>query len=932
MSKEIDKIKIKNSLFQELYEAIKSRENKTFKFKIIEEKVNANLNIKFMSIKSQNEISNRFIRDLDRSNLKNSNISFQASDVSFTLLDRIPYFHIKKFDIITNENISYYNFEQIKFYDSIDKIDRENSDLCFIILKAREIFKSLVDNSFILEDIKGKTINIEENDYNFEHGKIYVFKGYLYNNNNNLLEKTLISSIEEYSSYRDKIYELKELNKMQVGVLVNFKAKIITFKIKDSLLIIEDELGKKYKVNINFNLLKKISLSQECTFLNFIKIKNNEFNFTNLSNIESKEEETFIEFNFINYKDNKNRFYNNIKIDDNLYEIDKKTIKIKINELSKKNLFNKKIFFVRIEKEKITDSLEYSYELNRGKTNHIEGFLGNGGFFYELYIKSIQKEDLPKQISITINDKILNLNSPDRLSNEFQERFILANVPQQNINTIFNSCDKTIDSKSGKYLILIKDKKYIKDIKKEKDKIIIKFIKEENDIIKKDFMINYNISNEMKKFYQNYIDNNNLINIFCNKNSKFLDLVIKDKKINSQIMQLLNIMFDGFNKYNFSNSKKEYNNIKYLSFIFICNYLYKAKDFGYIYISNFKLLLESIIKLDYIDRIKVLIEFIINLYENLFKEKYVIINKKLKKKCIGPINDFFVLINLEDDTIINKYGYIKLAFDKLYKIIDELYEDCALFKIIQQINSLIYKNALNNKNIYSGSILNLNDIKLELIQNLNRFLIISRKDRKYLENYAFFRDISLTITINIKSLLPDFLDNDNCNLNNLSTVILFFLIHEALGHKKKNINKENIDTSRENYGTYFEELSLETSNSGLILEDIIFGKVFEPKYLIKNKNPQIFLNEKLYLEKNFENLHKLYSELDNLDLNDITEEEKEEYDEDNEDYPILYHDLLAKYGNLNEKQNKQNKDNLEYQLFLLMHEDKKKKYNLENLK
>ena len=140
-----------------------------------------------------------------------------------------------------------------------------------------------------------------------------------------------------------------------------------------------------------------------------------------------------------------------------------------------------------------------------------------------------------------------------------------------------------------------------------------------------------------------------------------------------------------------------------------------------------------------------------------------------------------------------------------------------------------------------------------------------------------------------------------------------------------------------------------------MLENIIFGKVFEPKYLINNKNPQILLNEKLYLEKNFENLHKLYSELENnLDLNDITEEEKEEYnegigiklksnkinkqlietnssDEDNEDYPILYHDLLAKYGNLNEKQKKQNKDNLEYQLFLLMYKDKKKKYNLENL-
>jgi hypothetical protein len=306
MSKKIDKIKIKNSLFQELYEAIKYSENKTFKFKIIEEKVNTNLNIKFMTINAENEISNRFIREFDKIYLKNSNICFKASDISLILLEKIPYFHIKKSDIITNENISFYNFEQIKIYDSIDKIDKSNNDLCFLILKAKEIFKSLVYNSFIFEDIKGKIINIQENDYNFEHGKIYVFKGYIYNNNTNLFEKTLISSIEEYSSYRDKVYEPKELNKIQEGILVNFKAKVITFKIKNTFLIIEDEFRNKYKININFNLLKKISIEQECTFLNFIKIKNNEFNFTNLSNIESKEEETFVEFNFINYEDNKN--------------------------------------------------------------------------------------------------------------------------------------------------------------------------------------------------------------------------------------------------------------------------------------------------------------------------------------------------------------------------------------------------------------------------------------------------------------------------------------------------------------------------------------------------------------------------------------------------------------------------------------------------
>ena len=105
------------------------------------------------------------------------------------------------------------------------------------------------------------------------------------------------------------------------------------------------------------------------------------------------------------------------------------------------------------------DSIDYSYELNKGKINHIESFLGKGGFFYELYIKSIQKEDLPKQISIKINGKTFSFKNPDKFSNEFQERYILANMPQQNINTIFNLFDKKLYSESGKYLILIKDKK-----------------------------------------------------------------------------------------------------------------------------------------------------------------------------------------------------------------------------------------------------------------------------------------------------------------------------------------------------------------------------------------------------------------------------------------------------------------------------------------
>ena len=300
----------------------------------------------------------------------------------------------------------------------------------------------------------------------------------------------------------------------------------------------------------------------------------------------------------------------------------------------------------------------------------------------------------------------------------------------------------------------------------------------------------------------------------------------------------------------------------------------------------------------------------------------------------------------------------------LYKIIDGLNEDCALFRIIQQFNSLILEETLTHSKKHSGTILNINDIKLELIKNINRFLFISNQDRQYLESYSYFRDISLTVTINIRSIsyyFPNNLKYDKI-FNNLVTVIFFLLLHESLGHKKKNINNEDIDSARTYYGTYFEELSINNLDTGIILEKILFGKIFSPEYLMKNQNPLKFLDEKLYLGKNFESLQKIYSELEkeiknnlnknprkekkvkeeeNLDNNFklnlkksgkkilnknlIDNDDEEEEEEEEEENYLLFHDLFAIYGDLNEEEQKKNENNLDYQRFLIMYKEKKKR-------
>ena len=952
MNKKNEEIKSKKSLFDQ----IKSNKDVSFNCKIIEEKEDQNLKIIFMSVVLQNEIYHCFKRDLDELNLKNKEIYFKLSNINIDLLNGCPYFHIKEFNIINNEINYQYKHDQIKVYNSVDEIDINNNDLCCLILKAKEIYKSLINDTFIFEDLSGKIINIEKNDdYNFENGKLYVFAGYLYNKEKKQFVKTLISTIKEYSSSTDKVYESNELNKIKLGVLANFKAKIQSFNINDTSLNIEDGLRNKYKVKINFSLLKKISLNNECTFINFKKTENNNFNITNLSDIEPEKDETFIEFIFMNYEDNDNRLYNYIKIDDQLLKIKENKIKIKINDKGKKNNFIQKVYFYRIDGKKVTHTFVHSYEINKGKINHIDSYLGNGGFSYEFYIKALKKEDLPEKISIIINDKIIDFKNPDKFSNALQERFILANIPKQNINEIFNY-NKTIDLNGGKYLILIKnkDEKNIESFKKTN----------QYNNNKENFKVPKDISLEMKKLYQNYIiDDSFNIEKYIDSKEPFPNLDIDNLK-SKYISSLFKPILNGFNKFNFSNTKEDYDNVKYLSFILICRYLSEAGNTFFNYISNFKSLLKSIVNLDYIDRIKVLITFISNYYDNLFKKKFVKKNEKTIQKVIGPFDDSLVLVNLDDEDVIKKYSYIKNAFEIIYKIVDGLSEDCALYRIIQQFNSIILEDTLTNSKKYSGSIVNLNDIKLELIQNINRFLFISKKERKYIDSYSFFKDISFTVTINIRSILCYFSNNIKYNIsfNNLVSVIFFLLLCTSLSHTKKNINNEEKDSPIIYYGTDFEDLCINHSDTCIILERILFGRPFNPEYLMKNQNPFIFLDEKLYLGKNFESLQIIYSEFEkeiekNLNNKEVIENKEEEEnldknlkkrgkeilnenlnddddeEEEEEENHLLFHDLFAIYGDLNEEERKKNENNLDYQMFLMMYKEKKqrKRYTLEDL-
>ena len=171
-------------------------------------------------------------------------------------------------------------------------------------------------------------------------------------------------------------------------------------------------------------------------------------------------------------------------------------------------------------------------------------------------------------------------------------------MPKKIINKKFegkNICDL-------KYLIFINDKhetdyKLFKKIKVESKKEYFKIKENEFQTIKKIFNENINKINQTK---------------FDMKTNVLYPLLTNIEK--NDIKNLIDIFDEGLKKYKFKNKRHDYETIKYLSFITLCYnsiFVKSCSNFSQ-YINNFKEILSSLVNLDYFNRIKVLLSFILN--------------------------------------------------------------------------------------------------------------------------------------------------------------------------------------------------------------------------------------------------------------------------------------------------------------------------------
>ena len=503
----------------------------------------------------------------------------------------------------------------------------------------------------------------------------------------------------------------------------------------------------------------------------------------------------------------------------------------------------------------------------------------------------------------------MNLDNPDKNDNKLKERFTICNFPKQDVKAIFelSDIDNNIfeDLYNSKYFIMIdnNNKKTLKLFKKS-----VQFQH------KKDFIISEETEIALEKasfqcainFNENYKDK--LFNIDKN-DIKILSLLVYE-------------LFDGFQNYKFENSKRHYKIIKDIV-AFSLNY-FESILLGkyYTFRKNYEILLDSMLNLEYIDRIKILITFIVNIMRSIEGKK---------------VNyDMFHLVNIDEEDSYEEFHFVKDAFDVFYQIIDNLTEDCPFFQALHQFNSLIYKDLISKEDQYSGSILNLNDIKLELIKNINRFIFLSEKSLNHCSEHESFEPSGLLLTFNMFSFSKeenDILDVDN--FNKASSVILFLLFRECLRHPNKNIYNEKPSTPKRHYKSDFQELSYERIDTGLTLEMILIGKKLNIKYLMNSKNSEKLLDPKLYTGKDFKELRNIYALIENdntnnrennanqskssnkINKNIIKPENNNLYQ--NKDH-LMYPELFKLYSGISKDQEDKLKDDENYQIFLKIYE------------
>ena len=806
------------------------------------------------------------------------------------------YLKILKFKLGKKIQIESKNYQEINFLNplriyNINTLNERNSEL----LISTELKYILENTKKQFIDIYKNKVYIEVDDFLKENQKffglnqIYLFKNVLYQNNRiKIISISLIEEINEDFVINKKDYtEIKNMNNNTINHIINFKSKIKKFSLNDNSVFTVD--GFKINFNSNLDLMNKISING-ITYFNNFNINGNEINSTILSYINSFED-TIIELYFIDFNI-KSNYFNQIIIENFTYKIKDNFFNYKIKKKIQLNYYAEKIFIKGESK-----ILEFNLYVYKGQINHFTCFINIiGGYHFEFIYESLKKENLPIKQTININNKTYDISLSDNFDNTLKNRFCIINIPKQEIkkeeiifeNVVVNN--NKIDYEdfySWQIFYIITDKKYI--FSESKIEIIankkeIKFNPEfENELylFYKKYKIHYHLSIFQKEILRDYpiifndqflikeikirnekeIDEKKkieeteknkgktkyekmkaLIQDFIN-NKSFEKIHIKsEKNNNNNCLNYQNYIIQGFTHYNIKNTKKQYRQIKSLCCLLLCKYLhYHALDSAINKIRQILYRLKSL-SLSYIDKIQILLG-----YTNyILKYPYRTLNLVLLGENYDKVENLFYKSH---NFLINLY--------------DKLNEESALFRIFNEYNNYIKYNFSIGHHSFTGSLLNINNIKLDLykISKPYYFLFYLKKSDKW----GYYESNSKNTFINMdhfNEFKEDIELLNNEDTERVSFLISLVFIHERGGHGKlDNINVK--DFPRYYYSNNFKIIMIKNSESGYVIDKIIYNNdLLESLYEIINF-PLTVKDVNLFVGTNFDKLNELMSSINN---------------------------------------------------------------------
>ena len=771
----------------------------------------------------------------------NSNIPLSSilgiNKLSLTMKNKKLYFIIEDFNIIsTNEkikdNLILYELSSEKIFEVNNLIELKNiNQSCLITINLLHI-KENKTRKFVDTDNNYINISLNKNHskIKFEQNEIYNLKNFYWDKYQ--LNECIISDIKQFSKIElEKNKFLENINNIEINKIISLKGNISFISFEQKLIKINNN---NILIYLNDNLIQNISFTGINYFYNLKVIKKNILNFTNTTNI-MVEEFTYLHFYFIDYSSN--NYFTKIKIDEKIYLINEKEIIIKIS----KNLDYKYNVKEIILTNNNNNKLSFKVYIYKGYTNKVNCFINNNnGICYEILYFFKNKTHLPNKIKI----ENFEFNNYDIFFNEYRIRYNIMNTKEigiinKDLTKLYNSWQKII-------LISMNNEYFnysISKIKEKKDK-------------KRKFKMDKEFENILSMFYKNYKYNINTLERDEKEiKEKYSELFQKidlteekseistddeksenDNNENQNDIELLNnniidyreYLKKGCSKYYFKDTRKEYKKIKKLCFLFLVNYTF---------VSNI---------------------YFIKYYIELLNKIKCFLNKDKIKILLGYTNKIIIhgtFVNLKNINELKESNPYYLSYLLMNKIYENLNENSALFIPILQFNSNICFNYLNNNYCFNCSLLNINEIKMNLIKVTPKYLFISNDGN----NIGEYNEISQVILINESKLFKsenNLIDKKKGNeAKSFAVNILIENFYERIEYAKNNIkyffnNQFQIDKYE-----YSNEDKI-ISDSGYILEKYISDNIDIINIMRLSRNVETLYNYKLYVDKNFEELLK----------------------------------------------------------------------------